>query len=166
MDKKNRILSRYEMSQKINRLAWQIYENNYSENKIIIAGIDNRGVELSKRISKVLNTISKIKTQNITISLDKNKPLSSLIDISVDLSNIQGNVVILIDDVLNSGRTLSYAVKELLSVDLKKLSTLVLVDRNHNSFPIKADYVGLSLSTTVHDHVNVLFGSSEGVYLS
>ena len=166
MDKKNRILSSYEMSQKINRLAWQIYENNYSENKIIIAGIDNRGVELSKRISKVLNTISKIKTQNITISLDKNKPLSSLIDISVDLSNIQGNVVILIDDVLNSGRTLSYAVKELLSVDLKKLSTLVLVDRNHNSFPIKADYVGLSLSTTVHDHVNVLFGSSEGVYLS
>ena len=106
------------------------------------------------------------KTQNITISLDKNKPLSSLIDISVDLSNIQGNVVILIDDVLNSGRTLSYAAKELLSVDLKKLSTLVLVDRNHNSFPIKADYVGLSLSTTVHDHVNVLFGSSEGVYLS
>jgi len=166
MDKKNRILSSYEMSQKINRLAWQIYENNYSENKIIIAGIDNRGVELSKRISKVLNTISKIKTQNITISLDKNKPLSSLIDISVDLSNIQGNVVILIDDVLNSGRTLSYAAKELLSVDLKKLSTLVLVDRNHNSFPIKADYVGLSLSTTVHDHVNVLFGSSEGVYLS
>ena len=75
-------------------------------------------------------------------------------------------MVILIDDVLNSGRTLSYAVKELLSVDLKKLSTLVLVDRNHNSFPIKADYVGLSLSTTVHDHVNVLFGSSEGVYLS
>ena len=166
MDKKNRILSSYEMSQKINRLAWQIYENNYSESKIIIAGIDNRGVELSKRISKVLNTISKIKTQNITISLDKDKPLSSLIDISVDLSNIQGNVVILIDDVLNSGRTLSYAVKELLSVDLKKLSTLVLVDRNHNSFPIKADYVGLSLSTTVHDHVNVLFGSSEGVYLS
>ena len=166
MDKKNRILSSYEMSQKINRLAWQIYENNYSESKIIIAGIDNRGVELSKRISKVLNTISKIKTQNITISLDKNKPLSSLIDISVDLSNIQGNVVILIDDVLNSGRTLSYAVKELLSVDLKKLSTLVLVDRNHNSFPIKADYVGLTLSTTVHDHVNVLFGSSEGVYLS
>ena len=166
MDKKNRILSSYEMSQKINRLAWQIYENNYSESKIIIAGIDNRGVELSKRISKVLNTISKIKTQNITISLDKDKPLSSLIDISVDLSNIQGNVVILIDDVLNSGRTLSYAAKELLSVDLKKLSTLVLVDRNHNSFPIKADYVGLTLSTTVHDHVNVLFGSSEGVYLS
>ena len=166
MDKKNRILSADEMSQKINRLSWEIYENNYLEKEIVIAGIDNRGVELSKRISKVLNSISKIKTQNIIINLDKDKPLSSLINISVDLSSIEGKVVILIDDVLNSGRTLSYATKELLSIDLKKLSTLVLVDRNHNSFPIKADYVGLSLSTTVHDHVNVLFGDSEGVYLS
>ena len=76
-------------------------------------------------------------------------------------------VVILVDDVLNSGKTLMYAAKHFLTTPLNKLSTLVLVDRNHNRYPIKADYVGLSLATTLQEYINVeLKGANKGVYLS
>ena len=82
----------------------------------------------------------------------------------VDYSN---KVVVLIDDVLNSGKTLMYAAKHFLTTPILKLSTVVLVDRTHNRFPIKADYVGLSLATTLNEYVNVkLDGEEQGIYLS
>ncbi len=166
MKKKTQILDKIQLQQKVNRLAWQIYEQNYSEKEIIVVGIEKRGVELSKRISDVISSISDIKVINSTVKLDKENPLSSDIVFSLDADSIENKVVVLIDDVLNSGKTLIYTSKEFLSVPLKKLSTLVLVNRNHNRYPVKADYEGMSLSTTLQEHITVVFGKEEGVYLS
>ena len=166
MKEKTQILDKIQLQQKVNRLAWQIYEQNYSEKEIIVVGIEKRGVELSKRISDVISTISDIKVINSTVKLDKENPFSSDIVISLEVDAIENKVVVLVDDVLNSGKTLIYTAKEFLSVPLKKLSTVVLVNRNHNRYPVKADYEGMSLSTTLQEHINVVFGKEEGVYLS
>ena len=166
MKEKTQILDKIQLQQKVNRLAWQIYEQNYSEKEIIVVGIEKRGVELSKRISDVISSISDIKVINSTVKLDKENPFSSDIVFSLEVDAIENKVVVLVDDVLNSGKTLIYAAKEFLSVPLKKLSILVLVNRNHNRYPVKADYEGMSLSTTLQEHINVVFGKEEGVYLS
>lgn len=166
MKEKTQILDKIQLQQKVNRLAWQIYEQNYSEKEIIVVGIEKRGVELSKRISDVISSISDIKVINSTVKLDKENPFSSDIVISLEVDAIENKVVVLVDDVLNSGKTLIYTAKEFLSVPLKKLSTVVLVNRNHNRYPVKADYEGMSLSTTLQEHINVVFGKEEGVYLS
>ena len=162
----SKILDKKELQQKVNRLAWQVYERNYTQKEIVIVGIEKRGVVLSKRLANVISDISDLKVSSATISLDKDNPYSSEIIFSLDSKKIENKVVILVDDVLNSGKTLMYATKEFLSVPIQKLSTLVLVNRNHNRFPIKADYEGMSLSTTLQEHINVVFGKDEGVYLS
>mgnify|MGYP001410212962 CR=1 FL=1 len=166
MSEKTKILNKKQLDEKIHRLAWEIYERNYSEKELIIVGVKKRGVELSERISYVLRDISDIQIKSATVSVDKEKPLSSDINIDLDEVDFRNKVVILVDDVLNSGKTLIYAAKQFLSVPLIKLSTVVLVNRNHNIYPIKADYVGISLSTSLQEHVNVVFGKKEGVYLS
>ena len=166
MIKKSQILDGKGISQKINRLAWQIYERNHKESEIIVVGIQTRGVELAKRISKVIKSISNIKIIEANIKLDKDNPFDSDVVFSLPSIDIENKVVVLVDDVLNSGKTLMYASSEFLSVPLVKLSTLVLVNRNHNRYPIKADYEGMSLSTTLQEHINVMFGKEEGVYLS
>lgn len=166
MKEKTQILDKIQLQQKVNRLAWQIYEQNYSEKEIIVVGIEKRGVELSKRISDVISSISDINVINSTVKLDKENPFSTDIVFSLDADSIENKVVVLVDDVLNTGKTLIYTAKEFLSVPLKKLSTLVLVNRNHNRYPVKADYEGMSLSTTLQEHINVVFGKEEGVYLS
>jgi len=163
---RTKILDKTQLQQKVNRLAWQVYERNYSQKEIVVVGIEKRGVELSKRISKVLSSISDIKVLNAAISMDKENPFSSEITINVDTSEIENKVVILVDDVLSSGKTLMYATKEFLTVPIQKLSTVVLVNRNHNRYPVKADYEGMSLSTTLQEHIKVVFGKEEGVYLS
>ena len=162
----SKILDKKQLQQKVNRLAWQVYERNYTQKEIVIVGIEKRGVVLSKRLANVISDISDLKVSSATISLDKDNPYSSEIIFSLDSKQIENKVVILVDDVLNSGKTLMYATKEFLSVPIQKLSTLVLVNRNHNRFPVKADYEGMSLSTTLQEHINVVFGKEEGVYLS
>ena len=166
MIEKTKILDKKQLEQKINRLAWQIYEKNYTEKEIVIVGIEKRGVELANRISEVVSSISNIKVVTATINLDKDNPYDSEIKFSLSISDIKEKVVLLVDDVLSSGKTLMYAASEFLSVPLIKLSTVVLVNRNHNRYPIKADYEGMSLSTTLQEHINVVFGKDEGVYLS
>jgi pyrimidine operon attenuation protein/uracil phosphoribosyltransferase len=164
---KSRILDGKGISQKINRLAWQIYENNSQENEIVLVGIFGRGEVIASKLSKVINQISSIKTKVGTIHLDKDNPYQNEITTDLDEVDYTNKVVILIDDVLNSGKTLMYASKYFLTTPLIKLSTVVLVDRTHNRFPIKADYVGLSLATTLLEYITVsLDGNEQGVYLS
>ena len=164
--KKVKILDEIQLQQKVNRLAWQIFERNYTENEIVIVGIEKRGVELSLRISQVLQSISNMKIINANVSLNKDNPYNSKVICNLSPIEIKDKVVILVDDVLNSGKTLMYAVSEFLSVPLINLSTLVLINRNHNRYPIKADFEGMSLSTTLNEHIHVVFGKGEGVYLS
>lgn len=166
MPKRTKILDKNQLQQKVNRLAWQIYEKNHMESKIVVVGIQKRGVELAKRISKVIISISEIKVIEATVQLDKNNPFDADVVFNLTETDIENKVVILVDDVLNSGKTLMYSSSKFLTVPLVKLSTVVLVNRNHNRYPIKADYEGMSLSTTLQEHINVVFGKEEGVYLS
>ena len=166
MPKRAKILDKNQLKQKVNRLAWQIYERNHMESEIVVVGIQKRGVELAKRISKVISSISEIKVIEATVKLDKDNPYDSNLVFNLKPTDIENKVVILVDDVLNSGKTLMYAASEFLTVPLVKLSTVVLVNRNHNRYPIKSDYEGMSLSTTLQEHINVVFGKEEGVYLS
>ena len=163
---KTLVLDKKQLQQKIDRLAWQIYEQNYKEKEIIIAGIANRGVLIAKKIAKKLTKISDIKVKLATIKVDKDNPFYKDIEVDISEKDYKNKVLILVDDVLNSGKTLMYGAKYFLSVPLKKLSTIVLVDRNHNRFPIKADFVGLSLSTTLKEHISVELEKNAGVYLS
>ena len=163
---KTLVLNKQQLQQKIDRLAWQIYEQNYKEKSIIIAGIADRGVLLAKKIADKLTEISDIKVKLANIKVDRDHPFYKDIEVDISESEYKNKVLILVDDVLNSGKTLIYGAKYFLSVPLKRLSTLVLVDRNHNRFPIKADFVGLSLSTTLKEHISVELEKNVGVYLS
>ncbi len=167
MVRHSKILDSKGIGQKVNRLAWQIYENNSKENKIVIVGVSGRGEVLASQLAKVINQISSIKTKLGSVNLDKDNPFQNEITVDLDVADYTNKVVILVDDVLNSGKTLMYASKHFLNAPLSKLSTVVLVDRNHNRFPIKADYVGLSLATTLQEYISVVLdGKRQGVYLS
>ena len=152
---KTKVLSTTQIEQKINRLAHQLYENNYNENDIVVLGIVDRGYVLAKRIVNVLNKISDMKVHLGEVKVNKQDPLNGEITLSLEDSELIGKVVFLVDDVINSGRTMIYVVNDILKVPVKKLRTLVLVDRKHNNYPIRADYVGVSLSTTLQEHIEV-----------
>ena len=167
MVKHSKILSSKDISQKINRLAWQIYENNSMESLIVIIGVSGRGEILASMLSKVIRKISNIKTKLGTIQFDKDAPYDSEVRIDLDVKDYSNKVIILVDDVLNSGKTLMYACKYFLNTPLVKLATAVLVYRTHSRFPIKADYIGLSLATTLNEFILVVLnGDEQGVYLS
>ena len=162
------ILNSKQIQQKINRIAYEIYENNYDEKEIIIAGIAANGYLFAKRIADVLKNISPIKTRLIEIVLDKKNPLAKEIKIELTAKELNNKVIILTDDVLNSGKTFIFGAKPFLNSPVKRLTTAVLVDRGHNRYPIKADFVGLSLSTTLQEHITVELDKKgkEVVYLS
>lgn len=160
------VLNKRQIKQKIDRLAHEIYENNFEEDEIIVAGIAARGYILAKRIVKVLESISPMKVRLGKIEINKKDPLCEAIKFPLTDDELHHKVIFLVDDVINSGHTLIYAVKHFLKVPVKKLRTVVLVNRSHNIFPIKADYVGISLSTTLQEHVTVeLDKGKDVVYL-
>lgn len=157
MPTKTQILNHDEITKKINRIAFQIYEDNYNEKEIVLVGIKNKGHLLSQKIAQKLSEIAQINIIEASLTLNKENPLAEEISLSINAELIKNKVVILIDDVLNSGKTLIYGVKYLLNFDMKRMSTVVLVDRNHKRYPIGTHYVGLSLSTTLKDHISVEF---------
>lgn len=168
MSEKVKILNTLQIDQKLNRLAFEIYENNFSEKELLIVGIEGNGYKVAMHLSERLKNISKIKINLGKIKLDKDKPWEA--DASMDFSekDFVNKAVILVDDVLNSGKTLMYAVKLFLDKPVKKINTVVLVDRSHTRFPVKADFVGLTLSTTLQEHIEADFSktSKEAVYLT
>ena len=164
---KSKILNIQEINQKLKRLAWQVYENNSAEKEIIVVGISERGLILAKQLVGHIHEISNIKTKISHLELDKDNPYNKEVSLNLKEKEYSNKVVILVDDVLNSGKTLMYAAKHFLTTRLTSLSIMVLVDRNHNRYPIKADYIGLSLATTLQEYINVdLKGADKGVYLS
>ena len=164
---KSKILNIQEINQKLKRLAWQVYENNSAEKEIIVVGISERGLILAKQLADYIQEISNIKTKISHLELDKDNPYNKEVSLYLKEKEYSNKVVILVDDVLNSGKTLMYSAKHFLTTRLTSLSIMVLVDRNHNRYPIKADYIGLSLATTLREYINVdLKGADKGVYLS
>lgn len=150
--KKNYILSKEVAEKKMRRMAFEILENNTDEKEIILAGIRESGSVVARVIQKMLGEISSIKTELITITLDKKQPTDVSLNKKIDFNN---KAIILIDDVSNSGKTLLYALKPFIDSHPKKIQTLVLVERTHTSFPVRPDYVGLSIATTIQEHIFV-----------
>tara|TARA_R110000765_G_scaffold76556_4_gene150043 strand:- start:395 stop:892 length:498 start_codon:yes stop_codon:yes gene_type:complete len=151
------ILSHLQIQYKIERIAYQIYEANVNENEIIIAGIDGGGLQFAKKIVSKLKKITEAKITLCKLSMDKTNPLKSGVSTSMAEEEFVNKSVVIVDDVLNSGTTLIYGVHYFLKTPLKQLKTAVLVNRNHKKYPVKADYKGISLSTSLQEHVNVRF---------
>ena len=154
------ILSNKEIEQKINRLAHQIIENSFQEKKIHIIGIVGNGVILANRLSSIITENSNMEVNKFEIIINKSEPLSKKIEFSSDINSIENGFIILVDDVLNSGKTMQYALTEILKIPTKAIKTVALVDRKHRKFPIKADFVGLVLSTTLKERVEVVLNKS------
>ena len=150
------ILDKNQIAHKLMRIAYQIYESNVNEEVIIIAGIKENGVLLAKKLKSIVEKISPIKVQLCEVIIDKKKPTNP-IRTSLSPDEYKNKSLLLVDDVLHSGTTLIYGVKHFLDVPLKQFKTAVLVDRNHKKYPIKADFKGISLSTSLNENVAVIF---------
>jgi len=163
--KNNIILNHDEINHKIRRIAFQIYEANVNEKEVVLAGIDSNGYIFAKKLKSVLQKISDIDVILCNVTIDKKNPW---LDIKTSLSpeDYKNKSLVLVDDVLNSGTTLIYGVKHFLNVPLKQFKTAVLVNRNHKKYPVKADFKGISLSTSLHEHVHInLDGKSFEAFL-
>lgn len=150
------ILNHKEIEQKIKRISYQIYETLGNEDELILAGISKNGFVLAQKISSSLEKISDLKITLCEVFIDKTNPLNT-ITTSVEKVVYSNKNIVLVDDVLNTGTTLIYGVKHFLEVPVKKFKTVVLVDRNHKMYPVKADFKGISLSTSLKEHVQVVF---------
>ncbi|KRD07227.1 phosphoribosyltransferase [Flavobacterium sp. Root901] len=160
---KNIILTNQEIEHKIKRIAYQIYETFVDEEEVVIAGIASSGSVFAQKIATVLSDISTLKVSLCEVKVDKQNPQSP-IQTSLSAEEYSNKGLVLVDDVLNSGTTLIYAVRHFLDVPLKKFKTAVLVDRNHKKYPVKADFKGISLSTSLLEHVQVVFDENGGDY--
>ena len=147
------VLNDIQITRKIQRLAFQAYEEFIDNKELIVAGINGNGYELSKLIAAEIEKISPLKCVIIEIELDKTKPSAAGTKLKGPDLSIENKPVIIVDDVLNTGRTMVYAVSAFIREHSSLIRTMVLADRNHKRFPISADYVGISLATTLHEHL-------------
>ncbi len=161
---KNYILDELTAAKKLRRMAYEILENNAGEQLLVLAGIRESGTVMAKNIQQLLGEISDISTELYIVSLDKHKPAAVTLNKE---GNFDDKVVIVIDDVAMSGKTLLYAMQPFLGFYPKKIQVLVLVERSHKAFPVKPDYVGLSIATTLQEHIYVEAeaGVIKGAYL-
>lgn len=163
---KTLILDPTQCRQKIDRIAHEINENFDGNEVLFVVGIAKRGYTIAEKIVSVLEKVSTFRTSLVKLEMNKDTPLSSTPVLEIPLDELNGGSVVLVDDVLNSGKTLIYAVAHLLEADPKLIKTVTMVDRRHRRYPVKADYVGLTLSTTLREHISVEFkGSDIEVYL-
>ena len=149
------ILDSHKCLQKMKRMALQILEDHYSEKKIVLIGIEERGYELAHRLQDILLELGDKSFELIRLSIDKKLSEQSVAKLDTDVNELTGESIIIVDDVANTGRVLTYALKPFLNIRPKQLRTLALVDRKHKIFPVSVDYVGLSLSTTMKEHIEV-----------
>ena len=156
IEEKNIILNDKQIRSKLKRISYQIVETNMKNSKLIIAGIEPHGYKIAKELQKITDSISKLDVQLCKVIIDKEKPRNP-VKTSLKESDYENKSIVLVDDVLNSGSTLIYGVKHFLNVELKQFKTAVLVNRNHKKFPVKADFKGISLSTSMQNHVKVEF---------
>lgn len=159
------ILDSVQVKQKIRRMAYEIYEHNFNEKTIVIAGIAGQGYVLAGLLIQEIESISPIKTILVKLTLDKSAPQQSDVTLDCNIKDLQKKCIILVDDVLNTGRTFAYGLKPFLSIEVKKIETAVLVNRSHTLFPIYPQYTGYELATTIREHVEVTLGKETAVYI-
>lgn len=161
---KTLILDSRQVKQKIKRMAYEIFEHNFKEKTIVLAGISGQGYILAELLAKNVESISPLQIKLVRVTLDKLAPQQSDVTLDTDLKDLKKKCIILVDDVLNTGRTFAYGLKPFLTIEVKKIETAVLVNRSHPLFPIYPQYTGYELATTLRDHVEVNL-SEETVYL-
>ena len=152
MKDKKYILSAEVADKKLRRMALQVAEQNYNAKQLVLVGIKANGIFIAQKISSYLKEVFKGEVVVLELSLDKKKPSTITLNEKIDFT---GKTILLIDDVANSGRTMLYALKPLLEQLPEKIQTLALVERTHKTFPIDVDYIGLSVSTTLDEHIFV-----------
>jgi pyrimidine operon attenuation protein/uracil phosphoribosyltransferase len=161
---KKYILTEAVAEKKLKRMALEVAERNYNEKEILLIGIKESGIVIANIIANLMKEIFAGNITVVPLSMDKKKPTTITIEKDID---VDGKTILLIDDVANSGRTMLYALKPLLEKHPKKIQTLALVERTHKTFPVDVDYVGLSISTTLDEHiyVEVVKGSVVGAWM-
>ena len=159
MKKKQIILNKEEITNKINRIAFSIIEDYHTEKSITLIGFDKNGYIIAEKIKQIITDENNIKTSIHRIKKDKKNHFT----ITPPLNSDNMKNVFLVDDVLKSGRTIIYGIKEILTYNINSLKTIILVNRNHNQFPIGVDYVGLNLSTTLKDHITVIMDKNKEI---
>lgn len=149
---------------KLKRLAFEIVERNYDEQQLFFAGIKENGATVAKILAKEVMNISNIHVELVEITLDKKYPTEIFLNREIGFNN---QSILLIDDVANSGKTMLYGLKPFLNYQPKKIQTLALVERTHKIFPVQPDYVGLSVATTLEEHIylEIEGGEVTGAYL-
>ena len=162
----NKIKSAKDIQSSIKRIAHQVYENNIDETKLVLVGIGEKGAYLARLLGAALSNISSIELIDVTLEMNKKSPKDS-IKSSLHISQLENHSIVIVDDVLKTGSTLIYAVNYFLQISVKQIKTVVMVNRNQKKYPIKADFKGISLSTSLNDHITVVLkGDESGIYLS
>ena len=149
------ILSENQIKQKTKRLAIEILESNYGESEIYLIGINNNGLNFAKSLGLYMKRNSDLTIHYVNLKVNPASPASDEVIMDKDTNDLIGKVLILIDDVANTGRTLFYAFKPLLQFIPKKIEIAVLVDRKHKNFPVSPTYVGMALATTIAENIEV-----------
>ncbi|MCB0835359.1 MAG: phosphoribosyltransferase [Bacteroidetes bacterium] len=155
-----RILDHDEIFARLKRMAYEIYENNYQQSEMLVIGIDQRGGFIAEKLVSFLSELSPIKVTLIDAEVDQSESLPG-VSLSAELEDLTGKAILVVDDVLYSGFTMLSVVSILLQLEPSTIQTAVLIDRGHRKMPISADYVGLELSTTLHQHVSVRIDEDE-----
>lgn len=164
--KGTKIVDAVALQSSVKRIAYQVFESTIDETEIVIVGVGAQGKILSSLLGDALKKISDSTLVFVNLTLDKTNPLGT-IKSSIPLTELKNKSLIIVDDVLNTGSTLMYAVSFFLSIPVKQIKTAVMVNRNHKKFPIKADFKGISLSTSLNEHITVVLdGNEKGVFLS
>jgi pyrimidine operon attenuation protein/uracil phosphoribosyltransferase len=146
-------------------MAYEMYENNFEEKNLILAGIDGQGYVLAQLLQREIQSISSIECTVVKIGVDKSAPEKTDVILDVPIKDLAKKNIILIDDVLNTGRILTYGMRPFLSIIVKKIEVAVLVNRSHALYPILPKYTGYELSTTLDDHIEVVLKKKFAVYL-
>ncbi|MBP6385454.1 MAG: phosphoribosyltransferase [Pseudarcicella sp.] len=162
------ILNQTQILQKIRRIAFEIYENNFEETEIVIAGVKGQGYVFAKLLTEILLEISPLKACAVLINFDKNVPYENPVEFDCDERFLENKIIVVVDDVIYTGRTFAYSLAPFLSIPVKKIQVAVIVDRNYKRFPIAANYIGYELTTILSDNVIVVLDKENelGVYLS
>jgi pyrimidine operon attenuation protein/uracil phosphoribosyltransferase len=156
------ILTAHQMQQKIKRMAVEIYEHNFEAQELTVVGISQSGYALASMLVHEMQDLP-IMVKLVRLTLDKTARQQPEVTLDQNLHDLEGKPLVLVDDVLNTGRTLWYALNVFSSIHLPKVDVAVMVARNHSQFPIKANFVGYSISTTLSDHIKVEMEHKEGL---
>ena len=165
IEEKSLVLDAKQINQKITRMAFEIYENNFKEKTLVFAGIEGQGYKLAQLLAQEVEQISDLTARVVSVAVDKQAAQLGEVLIDIPERELKKKVIILVDDVLNTGRTLAYGLKPFLILEIKKIEVAVLVNRSHSLFPILPTYTGYDLATTLTDHVQVTLGKNASVYL-